>query len=117
MAALDKNFALQPRRGRAIANEAPASESQLELRTLQVHNGKLVIAPKGVPLAGFRTPFPFSFTSEVDRGTLQADFVIPADDYELTAGPEAQVRGHERQVFQFNLPVKGRDNNVTRSSR
>jgi hypothetical protein len=81
------------------------------VHTLQVHSGKLVIAPKGVPLKGFRTPFPFSFTSEVTRGTLEADFEIPADNYEM---PDIKLafEGLSGKV-QFNLPLKDRDNNLT----
>jgi len=110
VAALDKIFALQAAAA-AIANEPPAAQSGWNVKTLQVHSGKLVIAPKGVPLAGFRTPFPFSFTSEVDRGTLEADFEIPSDDYEL---PDLKLRFEGmRGSVQFNLPVKNRDNNVT----
>ncbi|MCE9519606.1 MAG: hypothetical protein K8R87_08655, partial [Verrucomicrobia bacterium] len=108
--ALDKIFALQVAAA-AIATEAPVSQSGWDVRTLAVHSGKLVIAPKGVPLAGFRTPFPFSFTSEVNRGTLEANFEIPPDTYEI---PELKLKfeGMSGNV-QFNLPVKGRDNNVT----
>lgn len=110
LAALDKIFALQAAAA-AIASEPAASQAGWDVRTLAVHSGKLVIAPKGVPLKGFRTPFPFSFTSEVSRGTLEASFDIPADNYEI---PEMKLKfegmsGH----VQFNLPVKGRDNNVT----
>ncbi len=110
VAALDKIFAIQAAAA-AIVNEPPASQSGWDVRTLAVHSGKLVIAPKGVPLAGFRTPFPFSFTSEVSRGTLEANFEIPSDNYEI---PELKLKfeGMSGNV-QFNLPVKGRDNNVT----
>ena len=110
MAAADKTFALEAASA-AVAHQPKTSDAAWDVRTLQVHSGKLVIAPKGVPLAGFRTPFPFSFTSEVTRGTLEADFEIPADNYEL---PDIKLafEGLSGKV-QFNLPMKGRDNNVT----
>lgn len=110
VAAADKTFALEAA-SVAVAHQLPTSDAEWDVRTLQVHSGKLVIAPKGVPLAGFRTPFPFSFTSEVTRGTLEADFEIPADNYEL---PDIKLafEGLSGKV-QFNLPMKSRSNNVT----
>ncbi len=110
VAATDKNFALEAASA-VVAQQPKTSEAAWDVRTLQVHSGKLVIAPKGVPLAGFRTPFPFSFTSEVTRGTLEADFEIPADNYELE-DIKLAFEGLSGKV-QFNLPMKGRDNNVT----
>lgn len=110
MAAADKTFALEAATS-AVAHQPKTSAAAWDVRTLQVHSGKLVIAPKGVPLAGFRTPFPFSFTTEVMRGTLQADFEIPADNYELE-DIKLAFEGLSGKV-QFNLPMKGRDNNVT----
>ncbi len=88
-----------------------ASQPAWDMGILQVHRGRLVIAPKGVPVAGFRTPFPFSFTSELSNGTLQADFEIPEDNYELP-NVKLKFEGMSGNV-QFNLPVRGRDNNVT----
>ncbi len=110
MAATDKTFAIEAASA-AVAQAPKTSDASWDVRTLQVHSGKLVIAPKGVPLAGFRTPFPFSFTSEVTRGTLEADFEIPADNYELQ-DIKLAFEGLSGKV-QFNLPLKGRDNNVT----
>ncbi len=110
VAALDKIFALQAAAA-AIANEPPPSQAGWDMGILQVHRGRLVIAPKGVPLSGFRTPFPFSFTSEMSNGTLQADFEIPEDNYEM---PDLKLKfeGMSGKV-QFNLPVRDRDNNLT----
>ena len=97
--------------GAVVESEPAMSEAAWSVRTLEVDTGKLVLAPKGTPLPGFRTPFPFSFTSELKRGTMEADFEIPADTYvyeELKLELEG-MKGH----VQFNLPVKGRDNNLT----
>jgi hypothetical protein len=45
--------------------------------TLAVTDGRLLLAPKGVPLKGFSKPFPFSFTSKLESGQLDAVFDIP----------------------------------------
>jgi len=79
--------------------------------TLAVSEGRLLLAPKGVPLRGFSKPFPFSFTTKLESGQLDAVFDIPTDDYAL---PEHKVefRGMKGQV-RFNLPMKDRNNNLT----
>lgn len=79
--------------------------------TLAVSEGRLLLAPKGVPLRGFSKPFPFSFTSKLESGQLDAVFDIPTDDYTL---PEHKLefRGMKGQV-RFNLPMKDRNNNLT----
>lgn len=79
--------------------------------TLAVSDGRLLLAPKGVPLRGFSKPFPFSFTTKLESGQLDAVFDIPTDDYAL---PEHKLefrgmKGHVR----FNLPMKDRSNNLT----
>lgn len=78
---------------------------------LQVHSGKIVLAPKGVPLPGFNQPFPFSFTTRLQSGQFEAVFDIPPDNYPL---PDLQLEfiGMKGQV-QFNLPLKDVDNNLT----
>ena len=78
---------------------------------LQVHSGKIVLAPKGVPLPGFNQPFPFSFTTRLDSGQFEAVFDIPPDNYPL---PDLKLEfiGMKGQV-QFNLPLKDVDNNLT----
>jgi len=94
-----------------ITHEPPTSQAAWSVKTLQVHSGKLVLAPKGKPLPGFRTPFPFSFTSELNRGIIEADFEIPPDTYTYEQ-LKLRFEGMKGQV-KFNLPVKGADNNLT----
>ncbi|MEZ5384880.1 MAG: hypothetical protein R3F13_05140 [Prosthecobacter sp.] len=79
--------------------------------TLAVSDGRLILAPKGVPLAGFSRPFPFSFTSKLESGQLEAVFEIPTDDYTLK-DLKLAFRGMKGNV-QFNLPLKDRSNNLT----
>lgn len=79
--------------------------------TLAVTDGRLILAPKGVPLAGFNRPFPFSFTSKLESGQLDAVFEIPSDDYTLPQH-KLEFRGMKGHV-QFNLPMKDRNNNLT----
>lgn len=92
-----------------IESEPPLSEAAWSIKRLQVHDGKLVIAPKGKPL--FKTPFPFRVDTEVTRGTLQADLDIPPDTYPI---PQIDLKlvGMRGKV-QFNLPFKQKDNNLT----
>lgn len=90
--------------------EPPTSQASWSVKRLQVHSGKLVLAPKGVPLKGFRTPFPFHIDTEVTRGTLNADLDIPPDTYELP-DLDLQFVGMKGHV-QFNLPLKQKDNNL-----
>lgn len=79
--------------------------------TLAVVDGRLLLAPKGVPLKGFSKPFPFSFTSKLESGQLDAVFDIPTDNYTL-ADMKLEFRGMKGQV-RFNLPMKDRNNNLT----
>lgn len=79
--------------------------------TLAVADGRLLLAPKGVPLSGFDQPFPFSFTSKLESGQLDAVFDIPSDDYTLEQY-KLEFRGMKGHV-QFNLPMKDRNNNLT----
>jgi hypothetical protein len=78
---------------------------------LAVSDGRLLIAPKGVPLAGFSRPFRFSFTSKLESGQLDAQFDIPTDNYTLK-DLKLEFRGMKGQVH-FNLPMKDRNNNLT----
>ena len=78
---------------------------------LSVSDGKLLLAPKGVPLAGISRPFPFSFTSKLESGQLDAQFDIPSDNYTLK-DLKLEFRGMKGQVH-FNLPMKDRNNNLT----
>ena len=79
--------------------------------TLAVSEGRLILAPKGVPLKGFSKPFPFSFTSKLESGQLDAVFDIPPDNYTLEE-LKLEFRGMKGQV-RFNLPMRDRNNNLT----
>ena len=79
--------------------------------TLAVSEGRLILAPKGVPLKGFSKPFPFSFTSKLESGQLDAVFDIPTDNYTLEE-LKLEFRGMKGQV-RFNLPMRDRNNNLT----
>lgn len=78
---------------------------------LAVYAGKIILAPKGVPLPGFHQPFPFSFSTRLESGQLDAVFDIPSDNYPL---PDFNLEflGMRGQV-RFNLPLRSIDNNLT----
>jgi hypothetical protein len=82
-----------------------------DVSKIKVHAGKLIVAPKGVPLSGFHQPFPFSFESALNDGVFEATLDIPPDTYTLE-DLKLEFRGTSGHV-KFNLPVKGRDNNLT----
>jgi hypothetical protein len=81
------------------------------LNTLAVTGGKLVIAPKGVPVPGIPQPFPFSFVTTLDKGRFEAELKIPGDNYtwEDLKLEFQNLRGH----VLFNLPHRQLDNNLT----
>jgi hypothetical protein len=107
MAAKDAEIVLN------AANAAMKSDKPKgwDVSKIKVHAGKLVLAPKGVPLPGFHQPFPFSFESALDDGVFEATLDIPPDTYTLE-DLKLEFRGTRGHV-KFNLPVKGRDNNLT----
>lgn len=78
--------------------------------TLAVNDGRLAIAPKGVPIRGLGEPFPFSFTTRLESGELQAELQIPQEDREL-ADMKLKFTNLRGKVS-FNLPLRDRNNNV-----
>lgn len=100
----------------ASAATAPIKDSGAwSVDTLKVDGGKLVIAPKGQPLPGIPRPFPFSFTTHLNQGKLEAEFDIPSDTYTWEQ-LKLQLEGMRGRV-QFNLPIKTVDNNLTETFR
>ena len=92
-------------------SEAPPKKKGWAVDVLQVHSGKLVLAPKGVPLPGFGQPFPFSFITRLDDGRFDATLDIPPDTYTLP-DLKLEFRGMQGKV-EFNLPMKGVSNNLS----
>ena len=78
--------------------------------TLAVTEGRLVVAPKGVPLKGLGDPFPFSFETKLESGEMHAELVIPNEDREL-ANIKLRFTGLRGSVA-FDLPMKDRKNQV-----
>lgn len=81
-----------------------------QVKRLEVHEGELILAPKGKPVKGFKKPFPFSLSTELMYGTLEAELDIPTDTYTLEDF-KLELQGMRGKV-QFNLPLKSRDNNL-----
>ncbi|TLD70454.1 hypothetical protein FEM03_12050 [Phragmitibacter flavus] len=105
----DEAFALKAASALIDAEPTPA-EAAWSIRQLQIHSGKLILAPKGKPLKGFGKPLPFDINTEVVRGTLEAELQIPADVYTLDEY-KLQLEGMHGSV-RFNLPLKDKDNNL-----
>lgn len=93
-----------------VDGEPPTSQAAWSVKRLQVHSGKLILAPKGKPLKGFREPFPFNIDTEIKRGTLEAAMDIPHATYPVP-DLDIQLVGMKGKV-QFNLPLKEKDNNL-----
>lgn len=102
----DRNIAMG-----AVSGSSVVSSPGWSVSALQVEGGKLVLAPKGIPLPGFHQPFPFSFSTQIDSGRFDAVFDIPADDYSLP-DLKLEFRGMRGHV-NFNLPIRNLDNNLT----
>jgi hypothetical protein len=85
------------------------------LDTLAVSGGKIVIAPKGIPLPGIPRPFPFSFITRLVEGKFEAELQIPSDNYtwEQLQLEFQNLRGN----VLFNLPMKQVSNNLTETFR
>lgn len=108
----DDNFAFQ---AAANIDIAPPGNGGWTLEELAVTGGKLVIAPKGIPLPGIPRPFPFSFVTKLENGQFEAELEIPSDTYtwENLKLEFQNLRGH----VLFNLPHKQVNNNLTETFR
>lgn len=93
----------------AVKDDTPKASWTLD--ELEVHAGKLVLAPKGVPLPGFHQPFPFSFKTKLETGQFDATFDIPPDNYPFEK-LKLELIGMKGTV-RFNMPLKDVDNNLT----
>ena len=103
-----EHYRVDPEDQRAQA-KAP-SEGTWDIGEIAAYNGNLVIAPKGTPLPGFDTPFPFSCKTKLGAGVIEATLKIPEGDYPI---PDIELlfEGLQGSV-EFNLPTKGIDNNL-----
>ncbi len=91
----------------------PVASQAWSIDTLQVHSGKIFVAPKGTLLPGFSQPFPFSFTTKLISGEIEGELDIPADTYTLEQ-LKLELRGMRGKV-QFNLPMKTTSNNLVQT--
>jgi hypothetical protein len=112
MVSADKNFVFE---AAGDVNVAPPGSGGWTVEELAVTGGKLVIAPKGIPLPGIPRPFPFSFVTRLESGKFQAELEIPSDTYtwENLKLEFENLRGH----VLFNLPHKQVSNNLTETFR
>ncbi|MEM7601893.1 MAG: hypothetical protein AAF357_10825, partial [Verrucomicrobiota bacterium] len=85
------------------------------IREIKASSGKIVIAPKGIPLG--MVPFPFNATTNFGGETFALDLTIPEEDF-VYDFPNYKVKliGLSGDV-QFNVPVQEVDNNLVQVFR
>jgi hypothetical protein len=105
----DDNFAF--RAAAQIAAAPATTRDGWSVEELALNGGKIVIAPKGVPLAGIPRPFPFNVTTTLDKGVIEAELEIPGDDYTWEKLKLEFVNLRGRVIY--NLPHKNVSNNLT----
>ncbi|MEM9478433.1 MAG: hypothetical protein AAGA58_02095 [Verrucomicrobiota bacterium] len=97
----------------AIIEDALRSEviSGWKIKSVDLHAGNIILAPKGVPLRNL--PLPFSTSTDFDSGKIDIALKIEPGDYpfpniDLTVGG---LSGEAR----FNYPLKSKDNNFVQT--
>lgn len=92
------------------AEEAPPASGGWGITRLRLINGKLFSTVKDSPL--YRVPpLPFGADSALSEGEIKAELAIPPGIYKPVLGLELVARINEGRIV-FNLPKKGRDNNL-----
>lgn len=91
-------------------NEEGGDKQGWDINEIHAHNGKLVIAPKGMPIPGLEVPFPFSCRTQLGRGVIEATLAIQNADYAI---PDIEILLEDLEgTVEFNLPIKQLDNNL-----
>lgn len=88
--------------------QAMEPETGWNIKRIEIANGQLVVAPKGVAL--FPNPFSFSAETELADGRIDATFIVPRDDYEFEQ-LDLQLEGLSGEIL-FHMPMAGEDNNL-----
>jgi len=88
-----------------------AEEEGWKVKKIIARNGKLIIAPKGYPIAGIQ-PFPFNVETNLESGEIDLELMIRDGNYTLSRlGVELDLIGLQGAAI-FNVPVKQEDNNL-----
>lgn len=83
------------------------------INTINASNGKIIIAPTGIPVA--LVPFPFNATTNMKDGDIELRLTIPGEDH-VYEFPEYKVKLHGLTgKVQFNVPVEQVDNNLVQT--
>lgn len=90
--------------------EEANTEQGWDIGEIHAHNGRLVIAPKGMPIPGLEVPFPFSCRTRLGQGVIEANLTIQNADYAI---PDIEILLEDLEgSVEFNLPIKQVDNNL-----
>ena len=91
-----------------------SGQANWTIKQINAHAGKIVIAPKGVPVG--MVPFPFSATTNMSDGRIALQLQIPAEEEYVYRFPDYRVElfGLSGDV-DFNVPVEQVDNNLVQT--
>jgi hypothetical protein len=90
-------------------------EEEWNIKTIDVHFGKLIMALTGSIDQGL-PEFPFSCSTALENGRLSATLEIPSGLYKPVDSMELEI-AVDGGMAEFNLPLKGKDNNLVESFR
>ncbi|MCB1228693.1 MAG: hypothetical protein KDN19_00410 [Verrucomicrobiae bacterium] len=85
-----------------------------EIREINAHFGKIVIAPTGRPIG--IVPFPFNASTNMEKGEISLKLQIPREQQYVYEFPDLKLAlfGLEGDI-EFNVPIKQEDNNLVQT--
>ncbi|MCB1234980.1 MAG: hypothetical protein KDM91_07900 [Verrucomicrobiae bacterium] len=103
--------------GAVAPDPAPAEDAEgepgWEIKQINAHFGKIVIAPVGYPIGV--VPFPFEATTNMDKGDINLKLRIPNEDH-VYEFPNLQLSLHGLEgKIEFNVPIKQESNNLVQT--
>lgn len=82
-----------------------------QIKQINAHFGKLVIAPAGTPIGV--VPFPFHSETDLDEGRIALNLEIPDEEGYIYEFPDLKLKlfGLSGKI-DFNVPIEQKDNNM-----
>ncbi len=98
----------------AMASGSGDAAGEWEIRQINAHFGKIVIAPTGRPIG--MVPFPFNASTNMEDGEIALKLEIPREQQYVYRFPDLELDlfGLAGQV-EFNVPIKQEDNNLVQT--